>query len=95
MTARDPAARPTAGEVASATAAMANDAVPAAPEPTESTQPIAVPDPVDGAGAPAPDEATGGTAESPDDDASPGPGRTPSGKPTGEPSPEHPCESGT
>ena len=48
MTARDPAARPTAEDVASATAAIANDVVPPPPDPGESTEPIAVrPDPVE------------------------------------------------
>ena len=42
MTARDPDARPTAEDVASALAAVANDLVPPAPEPSESTQPMAI-----------------------------------------------------
>lgn len=45
MTARDPDARPTAEDVASALAAVANGLVPPAPEPSESTQPMAVPRP--------------------------------------------------
>lgn len=43
MTARDPAARPTAAEVAAATAAIATGTAPAPLEPTESTQPMALP----------------------------------------------------
>ncbi|NYI44448.1 serine/threonine protein kinase [Nocardioides aromaticivorans] len=42
MTARDPAARPTAEDVAAATAAIATGTVPALPDPGESTQPLAV-----------------------------------------------------
>jgi serine/threonine protein kinase len=47
MTARDPAARPMAEDVSSALAAIANDLVPPAPEPAESTQPIGVPHPAE------------------------------------------------
>lgn len=43
MTARDPAARPTAEEVATATAAIAAGTVQPAPEPAESTVPMATP----------------------------------------------------